>query len=226
MPNPYVTPRTFAFLKQLAVHNDRDWFNANKQRYTDELRDPLLQLVSDFGPKLQKINKNFVADPRPVGGSLFRIYRDTRFAKDKSPYKTHAAMSFRHVDGKDLPAPGFYLHIEPGHLFMAAGMWHGQPEVLKDVRDAIVAHPGHWKRVVASRSFDLDESSDALKRPPRGYDPEHPFVSDLKRKSFSSNTNFTQRDVFSNDFLSRLAKACKQKALLMEFLCNAVGRPW
>ncbi len=135
-------------------------------------------------------------------------------------------MTFRHVDGKDVPAPGFYLHIEPGHLFMAAGMWHGRPEVLKDVRDAIVAHPGHWKRVVASRSFDLDESSEALKRPPRGYDPEHLFVEDLKRKSFGSSTNFAQKDVFSSDFLTRLAKACKQKALLMEFLCNAVGRPW
>ncbi len=226
MPNAYVTPRTFKFLTELAAHNERDWFNANKQRYIDEVRDPLLQLVSDFGPKLQKINKNYVADPRPVGGSLFRIYRDTRFAKDKSPYKTHAAMSFRHIDGKDAAAPGFYLHIEPGRVFMGAGVWHAQPELLKDVRDAIVAHPGHWKRVVSSRSFALDESSDGLKRPPRGYAPEHPFVLDLKRKSFMSTTQFTQKEVRADDFLSRFTRACKQRTPLMEFLCGALGRPW
>lgn len=225
MPNAYITPKTFKFLKELAVHNDREWFNANKQRYVDDVRDPLLQLVSDLGPRLQKVSKNIIADSRPVGGSLFRIHRDTRFAKDKSPYKTYAGMTFRHADGKDVPA-GFYLHVEPGHCFMAAGLWHGQPQALKEIRDAIVAHPGHWKRVVSSRSFELDESSDALKRPPRGYDPEHPFVSDLKRKSFTSSTDFGQRDLFENDFLARYAKACKERAPLMEFLCNALGRPW
>jgi uncharacterized protein (TIGR02453 family) len=225
MPNAYITPRTFKFLKELAAHNDREWFNANKQRYLDDVRDPLLRLIADLGPKLQKISKNVVADARPVGGSLFRIYRDTRFAKDKSPYKTYAGMTFRHADGKHVPA-GYYLHIEPGRCFMAAGLWHGQPETLKDIRDAIVAHPGHWKRVASSRSFDLDESSDALKRPPRGYDPEHPFVADLKRKSFTASSDLSQKELFANDFPGRFATQCKQKAPLMEFLCNALGRPW
>ena len=226
MPNPYITPQTFKFLKQLAVHNDRDWFNANKQRYLDEVRDPLLQLVSDFGPRLQKINKNLVADPRPVGGSLFRIYRDTRFSKDKTPYKTNAAISFRHVDGKDAHAPGYYLQIEPGNVFMGCGIWHAQPEAVKDVRDAIVAHPARWKRVLAKKSCALDDSEDTLKRPPRGYDPEHTYVEDLKRKSFTSSTNFTQQQAFADDFLTQLAKACRQKSPLMEFLCNALDRPW
>ncbi len=226
MPNPYITPQTFTFLRQLAVHNDRDWFNANKQRYLDVVRDPLLQLVSDAGPRLQRLSKNLVADPRPVGGSLFRIYRDTRFSRDKSPYKTYAGISFRHVDGKQRPAPGLYLHVAPGEVFMAAGMWHAQPEALKDIRDAIVAHPAHWKRVLASRSFDLDEPSDALKRAPRGYDAEHPYVADLKRKGFTSSTNFSQKQVLAGDFLTQFAKACRQKSPLMEFLCNALDRPW
>ena len=121
--NP-ITRRTFEFLRDIAVHNDRDWFNANKQRYHDDVRDPLLRFVEGFAPRLAKINKNMLADPRPVGGSLFRIYRDTRFAKDKSPYKTHAGITFRHVDGRDVHGPIFYLHLEPGSVFAAAGLWH------------------------------------------------------------------------------------------------------
>ena len=226
MPNPYITPHTFRFLRELAAHNDRAWFQAHKQRYQDEVRDPLLRLVADFAPKLRQVSKNLVADPRPLGGSLFRIHRDTRFTKDKSPYKTHAALAFRHADGKDLPAPGVYLHVEPGNVFMAAGMWHGQPEALKQIRDAIVAQPARWRRVRASRSAALDDSDDDLARAPRGYDPEHPYLADLRRRSFTSSAEFTAAQACAADLLARFAKACRQKAPLMEFLCHAVGRPW
>jgi uncharacterized protein (TIGR02453 family) len=225
MPNAYVTRETFAFLREIAAHNDREWFRANKQRYLDEVRDPLLQLICDLGPRLRKISKNVVADPRPVGGSLFRIHRDTRFAKDKSPYKTYAGMTFLHTDGKELPA-GYYLHVEPGGCYMTAGLWYGEPAAVKDVRDAIVAHPAHWRRVAGSRAFDLDDNDDALVRPPRGYDPDHPFIEDLKRKSVTSTTDFTHEEVLASDFPDGFVKECRRKAPLMEFLCNALGRPW
>lgn len=226
MPNPYITPATFRFFEELRENNDRDWFQANKRRYEEEVRDPLLQLVADFAPRLQKISKNFVADPRPSGGSLFRIYRDTRFAKDKSPYKTYAGITFHHADGKDLHAPGYYLHVEPGEVFMAAGMWHAESAPLKRVRDAIVAQPQRWKRVRASRGLELDENHDDLVRAPRGYDPEHPFVVDLKRRGFTASTTFTRKQATAPDFLARFAKACREKNVLMEFLCHAMGRPF
>ena len=226
MPTSSISPKLFKFLKALAAHNDRAWFNANKQRYIDEVRDPLLELVADFAPRLAKISKNMVADPRPVGGSLFRIYRDTRFSRDKQPYKTHAGMSFRHVDGRDVHGPVFYLHLEPGSVFMAAGLWHPQADSLKKIRDAIVERPDRWKRVLASRGVDLDAGSNRLKRPPRGYDPEHPFVEDLKRKSFTASTAFSQKQALAPDFPARFAKACQQKTPLMKFLTNAVGLPW
>ena len=82
-----------------------------------------------------------MADPRPSGGSLFRIYRDTRFSKDKSPYKTHAGMYFPVRGGKDVHTPGFYLHLEPGACFAAAGLWHPDAAALAKVREAIVARP-------------------------------------------------------------------------------------
>jgi uncharacterized protein (DUF2461 family) len=102
-----ITPRTFAFLRDLALHNDRPWFEANKDRYLLEVRDPLLRFVAAFAPRLAKISSNMVADPRPVGGSLFRIYRDTRFSRDKTPYKTHTRFTQR-----DACAPGFIDHFE------------------------------------------------------------------------------------------------------------------
>ena len=156
----FITPRSFAFLRELAAHNERPWFERNKQRYLDDVRDPLLRFVAAFAPRLAKLSPHFVADPRPVGGSLFRIYRDVRFAKDKSPYKTHAALSFRHVEGRERPAPGFYLHLAPGDVFAGAGLWHAPPEAVKQVRDAIVAKPAAWKKV--TRACPLDASEDTL----------------------------------------------------------------
>jgi uncharacterized protein (TIGR02453 family) len=218
----YVTPRTFRFLSELARNNDRAWFTAHKESYNERVRDPLLAFVEAFGPRLAKISEYMVADPRPVGGSLFRVYRDTRFARDKSPYKTYAGMTFRHALGRELTAPGFYLHIEPGRCFGAAGMWHAPSDALKQVRDAIVAHPQRWKR--ARR--ELDEDGERLVRPPRGFDAEHPFIEDLKLKGFTRSVSYTQKEVCSPDFLDRFTRDCRKGAPLMEFLAEAVGVDW
>ena len=112
----YFNRAFFRFLEDLKKNNQREWFQANKQRYEDEVRHPAQQFISDFGPQLHKISRHFLADPRASGGSMFRIYRDTRFAKDKSPYKTHVGIQFRHKQGKDVHAPGFYLHLESWRL--------------------------------------------------------------------------------------------------------------
>jgi uncharacterized protein (TIGR02453 family) len=224
MANGYLTPASFRFLKELAAHNDRRWFEANKARYVEEVRDPLLRFVADFAPRLAKISRHMLADPRPVGGSLFRIHRDTRFSKDKSPYKTQAGVSFRHAAGRDVHGPVFYLHVEPGTVFAAAGVWHPPAEAVAQVRDAIAARPDRWKR--AARAVPLDGDEGALRRPPRGYDPEHPCIEDLKRRSFTASTPFTQQQACAPDFLSRFADACRSKAPLMQFLSAAVGLPF
>jgi len=222
-----ITPRTFAFLRELAQHNDRQWFAENKQRYLDDVRDPLLQFIAEFGPRLKKISRHMVADPSPAGGSLFRIYRDTRFSHDKRPYKTHAAMTFRHAAGRDVHGPVFYLHLEPGMAFMGAGMWRPDSEVLTKIRDAIVQDPQGWKSVRQHRAFRLDDRDDeALKRVPRGYDPNHPFAVDLRRKSVIASTTFRQSEACAPSFPAAFAEACRQKAPLMEFLTRVVGLPW
>jgi len=220
----FVSPRTFRFLRELAEHNERAWFEANKQRYLDDVRDPLLRFVAALGPKLAKLSRSVVADPRPVGGSLFRIHRDVRFSKDKSPYKTHAALSFRHAEAKEKPAPGFYLHLGPGDVFAGGGLWHAPPEAVKEVRDAIVGDPEAWKKVL--RTCSIGASEDTLKRPPRGYDPAHRFIEDLKRQSFTTGLSFTQTEACADDFVERFTGACRKAAPLMEFLSRAVGVPW
>jgi uncharacterized protein (TIGR02453 family) len=107
--SPHFGRELIKFLKDLRTNNNREWFQANKRRYEKDVRDPLLRFVTDFGPRLEKISSHFVADARPMGGSLFRIYRDTRFSRDKSPYKTAAALHFRHEKAKDVHAPGFWV---------------------------------------------------------------------------------------------------------------------
>ena len=98
-PSAHFTPALFEFLADLAENNRREWFQANKDRYETHVKDALLDFVSDFGERLTGISPHMVADPRPSGGSMFRIYRDVRFSKDKSPYKTNAGVHFRHEVG-------------------------------------------------------------------------------------------------------------------------------
>ena len=108
-----ISPALFDFLRALRANNERPWFEANKARYREEVRDPMLDFIAAFAGPLAEISPHFRADPRPNGGSLFRIYRDTRFSKDKTPYKTNVGAHFRHAAGRDAHAPGFYLHLEP-----------------------------------------------------------------------------------------------------------------
>src|SRR5919108_2303301 len=183
----YFSPELFAFLTELRMNNNQTWFLANRDRYESAVRAPFLQFIADFGPLLRTISRHFVADPRPTGGSLFRIYRDVRFSKEKSPYKTQAAAHFPHsAPGKDVHAPGFYLHLEPDNCFTAAGLWQPAASPLQRVRDAIVAQPAQWKRCISGKAFRARFTfwGEKLKRAPSGYDPGHPFIEDLKRKDF------------------------------------------
>ena len=224
----YFTLATFTFLKDLASNNNREWFQENKQRYERQVKEPALRFITDFAPHLKKISPHFRADPRAVGGSLFRIYRDVRFSKDKSPYKTMAAAQFRHEEGKDVHAPGFYIHLEPGNVFAGCGLWHPPSGVLAKVRGAIVDDPTRWKRILASPVFKANGTlaGESLNRPPRGFDPEHPFIEDLKRKDFVIITPLSEKEACSAGFLDQFTEACRNASAFMEFLTRAIGLPY
>jgi uncharacterized protein (TIGR02453 family) len=224
----HFSPALFAFLKDLDAHNDRAWFAAHKARYERDVKAPLLKFIADFDARLAKISRHFVADPRPQGGSMFRIHRDTRFSHDKRPYKTHAAAQFRHGVGRDAHAPCFYLHLAPGSVFMGAGMWHPDGATVKRIRDAIAAHPKRWRqardRTVGAEGLYLDGES--LQRPPRGYDPDHPEIADLKRKDFLVVADYTQAAVCRADFIDRFAGTCRAAGPFIRFLTEAAGFPY
>ena len=142
MADRYFTKASFAFLNELKANNDRAWFADNKPRYEALIKDPALRLIADFAPHLKKISPHFMATPR----SLFRIYRDTRFSKDKTPYKTHTGIHFRHDRAKDAYAPGFYFHVAPGDVFVGCGIWHPESKPLRAIREHMVEDPKGWKK--------------------------------------------------------------------------------
>jgi uncharacterized protein (TIGR02453 family) len=216
-------PELFAFLRELKANNDREWFQANKHRYEDDLLEPALAFIEDFALRLPDISPHLVADARRQGGSLFRIYRDTRFAKDKSPYKTHAGIYFRHERSKEAFAPGLYLHLEPRHVFAGGGIWHADPKTAHAIRQRIAADPEGWSE--ARRGVDLGQG-ESLKRVPPAFDKDHPHAEDLKRKDFAAIRNFTQKEATTLGFLDRYEEACRSFTPLMRFLSRAVGVPY
>ena len=136
---------------------------------------------------------------------MFRIYRDVRFSKDKSPYKTAAAVQFRHIAGKDVHAPGFYLHLEPGSVFAGCGIWHPESKVATKIREAIVDKPDAWRAAIGNATFRnvFKFGGESLKRPPRGFDANHPLIEDLKRKDFIGTGELDEEIVCGDDFLER-----------------------
>jgi uncharacterized protein (TIGR02453 family) len=217
-------PELFSFLADLRANNDREWFGRNKGRYERDLLEPSLAFIEDFAPLLEQISPHFRADARPSGGSLFRIYRDTRFSKDKSPYKTNLGIHFRHERAKDAHAPGYYLHIGPGEVFAGGGIWHPGTEGATRIREAIVADPERWRRATRTGAFAkrLELGGDSLKRVPAWADAEHPFADDLKRKDFFGWATLSEDDVVAPGFLDEYARICKAAAPLMQFLCDAL----
>lgn len=224
----YITPELFTFFRELKENNTREWFEANKERYETHVRGPLLSFISDFGVRLAEISPHYVADARKTGGSLFRINRDIRFSKEKTPYKTHAGVQFRHESGKDAHAPGFYLHLEPDGVFAGVGIWQPDTPTLAKIRDAIVAQPERWQQASRDKSFlaTFTIGGESLKNPPKGYDPDHPFVEDLKRKDFIASVTFREVDACTPDFIDRYTGICRQAAPYVSFLTKALGLSW
>ena len=168
-----------SFLKEIERNNNRPWFQENKSRYEDLIRTPSLDFIEAMGTRIEKkLSPHFLAVRKKVGGSLMRVYRDTRFSKDKTPYKTNVGIQFRHVQGKDVHAPGFYVHLEPGNCFLGAGIWRPESKSLLRIREFIADNPNAWRSALSVRGFKKNWRliGDSLIRPPKGFDKEHPCL--------------------------------------------------
>lgn len=219
---------TIEFLTDLRDNNNRDWFNENKTRYEQSFVQPSLQLIEALQRPLGKIAPMLKVEPKRMGGSLMRIYKDTRFSNDKTPYKTNIGIQFRHAAGKDVHAPGVYVHIDPDECFFGAGAWRPDSPTLLQFRTAIVEKPAAWKRATRSSKFSatFNMYDDRLKTPPRGFDKEHPLVEDLRLKSFLCACTFERSMVESAELVREIPKLVKAAAPLMAFLCEAMGQPY
>ena len=220
----YFSDKSFKFLRALARNNSREWFDAHRADYEAQLRQPALRLIGDLQPDLAAVSGQFRADPRPVGGSLFRIHRDTRFSNDKTPYKTHAGAWFFHARRREIEAPGFYLHIEPGRSFIGAGLWHPQPETQRRVRQFIHDNPAGWKAATQAPAFRKRFSMDgeSLVRPPRGFPPDHELIADLKRKNFVASTPLDDALVLGTRLRATVGQRFVQLGPLVDYLCAAL----
>jgi uncharacterized protein (TIGR02453 family) len=221
-------PGLLRFLRELDANNDREWFQANRERYEDEVREPALEFIRSFAPHLEKISPYLVANDKKVGGSLMRIHRDVRFSKSKLPYKTNVGIQFRHVEGKDVHAPGLYFHVDPKEIFLGVGMWHPASEALQAVRQAIVDDPRLWKRVRDGKRFRgawrLGGAS--LKRPPRGYPADHTMVEDLRRTDHIAFCSLAKSDLRRPDHVSWIAGRFRVTRDYLGWQARALGLPF
>lgn len=211
------------FLTELKNNNNKEWFTGNKECYERQVRTPALNFINAFQSELHKISPHFLAIAKKTGGSLMRPYRDTRFSKDKTPYKTNLGIQFRHQMGKDVHAPGFYFHISPDDVFIGSGMWHPEPSALKNIRTLIDEAPSAWKKIRHNKVMlkDFEFVGESLVNPPRGFSKDHPDIEDLKRKDFIVVASLSKDQLFDKNIVKEIAKQYKKTEPLMKFLCEA-----
>jgi uncharacterized protein (TIGR02453 family) len=219
---------TIQFLEQLAANNNREWFKENKTRYEEQVLDVALRFIQSMQDPLHEMAPHFVAQPTRMGGSLMRVYRDTRFSKNKIPYKTNIGIQFRHEQARDVHAPGYYVHVASGEVFVGVGMWRPDSDSLRRIRERIVAKSAEWQRATSDKAFrrNFKLGGETLTRPPRGFDKEHEFIEDIKRKSFLGVRNLSGDAPTSKGFQRSVESSFKAAEPFMRFLCKAVGVPF
>ena len=221
----YFTDKSLKFLRALARNNDKVWFNTHRKDYEAHIRDPFQRLITDLQPDLAVVSPHFRSDPRGVGGSLFRIHRDARFSNDKSPYKTWQGARLFHERRREVAAPSFYVHLQPGGSFIGAGLWHPEPDTQRRIRQFIVDNPGSWKQAAHApalrRRFDFEES-EKLVRPPRGFPADFEFIDDLKHRNWVFWRTLDDAAMTGPRLRQTVAKDLVALGPFVDYLCAAL----
>jgi uncharacterized protein (TIGR02453 family) len=219
------------FLRQLKRHNEREWFLAHKETFDNEVLAPLKLLVEEVDVRFGSFAPEFVGDPKR---SIFRIYRDVRFSKDKSPYKTHAASWFKHQNssqgvGSEAfgAGAGFYFHLEPAASFVGGGIWMPPRPTLNQLRDSIAAKPKEFEQSMSAPAFKrrfgkLSEES-MLTRLPRGFAPGHAAEKWLRYQSFTAGAELSDSDILDRKLVDKIEKDFKTMLPFVSWLKQALG---
>lgn len=217
-PFPGFRPEALEFLKQLAQNNDRSWFKPRKTIYEDEVLWPLRCLISDVTRETQARGIPLSGDPK---GAVFRIYRDTRFSKDKRPYKTHAAALLTRTGDRRVHIGSFYIHIEPNNCLMGAGFWRAETSFVRQWRARMAQNPDQFFEMV--NKLDASglklETDEQLKRLPRGFDvePAAPIADYMRWKSFLTSRNVAEEEIQRPDFTETVVQTMVQTLPLLEY---------
>lgn len=221
----YFSDKTFKFLRALARHNEREWFHAHKAEYEAHVRKPFQRLLGDLQPALAGVSLHFRADPKVVGGSMFRIHRDTRYAHDKAPYKTWQGAKLYHARSRQVEAPSFHVHVQPGRCFIGAGLWHPETATQRRIRQFIFDNPAGWDRTARAPSLQERyalESSDMLVRVPSGFPKDFIHADDLRHRNFVVTRALDDSAMTGENLLGILEQDLATLAPFMDYLCAAL----
>ncbi len=219
--------KTYEFLAGLIHNNERPWFEAHKADYETHVVAPAMALIADLDEVVRAISPHYRGVPKKIGGSLMRIYRDTRFSRDKTPYKTNVGIQLRHEAAGDVHAPGYYIHLSLEETFVGVGTWHPEPDDLKAIRQRIAGKSREYSEALqAAAAQDMKPVGESVKRMPADFDAAHPLADEIKRKDFLLSTDLSP-DLYLEPGLVGVLKAKFEAATpYMRFLCAALNAPF
>jgi uncharacterized protein (TIGR02453 family) len=225
---PQISNELFTFLGELSQNNNREWFAANKLRYENEVRDRAVAWIEEMIRPVGRVAPMLSVVASAHRGSLLRIYRDTRFSKDKTPYKTNVGISFNHQAEAGFCLPGAYIHLSCDECFVGVGCWRPNRDVLRQIRSAILDNPDLWKKVRRQPGFCrlFKMAGESLKTAPRDIDPGHPLIEDLRRIDFIAVSPLSRDEATSSDATKFVVNKIKAARPMMTFLCDAAGVPY
>ena len=215
---------TTSFLKRLHRFNDREWFAKHRDEYEEVVLAPALQFIDTMREPMRSISKHFEVAAEISGGSLTRIQRDLRFAKDGKPYKTHIGILFRHTGAPRATAPAFAVKIESQRVAIQVGQPFPDAQALTWMRERIADDEDGWKSVTRTPGFRkrFAFEGEQLKRPLRGTSPDHPFAEDLRRKCFVAVQTFDPHVIETKSFVQRAARSMQAAGSFMSYLCSTL----
>lgn len=214
-----IVPSNFEFLKLIKKNNNRDWFNAHKEKYLKEREN--IELFAEA--LLQEMNKHDVIETPSGKKSLHRIYRDTRFSKEKTPYKTNWSGSFSRAT--KLRRGGYYFHLEPGNSIIAGGFWGPEPQDLKRIRDEFAYDAKPIRKILKNKNFIKtfgELRGEKIKTTPKGFDSDNEAIDLLRYKQFLLYKNFSDKEVLSPDFLKKANETFKHMRPFFDYMSEVL----
>ncbi len=216
---PCISSKVFSFLTDLKAHNDRDWFQMNKDRY-DEAQAEMVEFAEGLWTL---VSGHDVLEPATGKRILFRIYRDTRFSKGKHPYKEN--FGGRLIRATQRRRGGYYFHIEPGNSFLAGGFWQPEKEDLTRIRREFAADPDTFRKIITDSDFVAafgKLEGEQVKTAPKGYPKDHPAIDLLRYKQFYVMQTFDDETVQMADFVKKVSGAFKQMRPFLDYMSDVL----